>query len=143
MSSTPTMGASNSASGVAMRAENSRLRARWLTKVASGEDSPLDVIAACANGGPALEPLRRLQIKVLLSAQPDWGPKRVRQTISLLRRWCDVKPELATKDMTVSWMLDGKVKGARFRALVDAMTPREAPWAGFPHTGDPGGTQWT
>lgn len=143
MSANRTMGPSTSAAGVAAKAANNLLRARWLTRVASGEITALNVIDSCAQGGPALEPLRRLQINMLLAAQPDWGPKRVRTAMALLRRWCDVNPELPTKSLTVSWVLDGKTKGSRFTVLADVVAPRVAPWPGFPHAADLGGTPWT
>jgi hypothetical protein len=125
MSMTPNLDVANSA-----RAAARIIRARHLLEIAGSTTSVHETLAAATTD--AGRPLLRLTLRQLLMAQPGWGEHRA---AAVLRKVLQVSgaTSIATRKLTVSWVLDSRAGGRRFMALCDAITAKDsAPWPGFP-----------
>lgn len=119
------------------RQEAARIRAVWLTRVASDEASIFDVVrAATASDG---RPLRAIRIKELLRSQQGWGKSRSGAVLAHLRATSKIPRSVPDHRLNVSWLLDNRSRpGLRLSALIDAIDAqgtRSAPWPGFPFQG--------
>lgn len=108
------------------------LRARTLTRVAVGQITPEQVIAAAAK--PNGVPLRRISVRKLLASQPGWGDTRVGRVTDHLRRalpGCPPRP-------TIGWLLDPRVSNPstdRLTEFASVAGPHrvDVPWTGWPY----------
>lgn len=118
----------------AARRGANRRRAEHLSLVATGLLSVHDVVAsACAPEGA---PLLRISLRQLLGAQPDWGKTRV--NAAMARMATLLGEDDASRERTVAWLVDPRVRGARLLAFADATTSDIGPpWPGFPFTPPP------
>lgn len=121
------------------RQDAARIRATWLTRVATGHVGVLDVVVATTR--PGGKPLRAVRVKELLRSQPAWGYSRSGRVMRHLRASAKVAAHVPDRELTLSWLLDNRARdGDRFVALLDALeaqSPRLAPWPGFPYQSPP------
>ena len=113
-------------------AEARRFRAIWMHAIATRRCSVVDLLDAAIQ--PGGEPLRALVLTEVLGAQPGWPPRRARFTVAEVRRMLNVNPELPNRKVTVGWIVDGRTRGVRRRALADALyrSHREPPVPHWP-----------
>jgi hypothetical protein len=109
-----------------------RFRAIWMHALATGRCSVADLLDASTQ--PGGEPLRALVLTEVLSAQPGWSPRHARFSVAEVRRMLKVDPRIANRRITVGWVVDGRTRGIRRRALADALyrSGREAPAPNWP-----------
>lgn len=112
-------------------------RAEWLLSIAQGIlDIPELFETVLANPDSTMS---KITLRELLLTQPRWGKGRAKYILDHIRSTLGV--EIATRDMTVGWLLDRRVAGAsRLLAWVDAFDQRDtAPWVGYPFAPKPEG----
>jgi hypothetical protein len=115
------------------RTEAFEARAEAKISIYQGILTPTDIILeAATEDGHALMNIRLVQ---LLISQPGWGMKRATEAILRICEVLEITVQKPTT-LTVSWLLDQKSGGRRFRAWVDVIEIRtgkvQPPWVGYP-----------
>jgi len=107
-----------------------RQRAEWLIGLDSGLVDPMELIAhSVLDSGRAL---RRLTLRQILTAQPQWGRTRAGEVLTRLHAFTHAQAELS--GLTVGWLVDNRCTGTRFQAWFDVMATNheDPPWPGYP-----------
>lgn len=111
-----------------------RTRSEWIASLYSGVLSVPDLLQAAAGRGPDAAALRRISLRRLLTAQPDWGSARATRVLDHLSGLFGVPEE---RRLNVAWLIDARTDGRRLHAFADALHPRGTPWPGFPLAPEP------
>ena len=83
------------------------------------------------------KPLMRVSLRRLLLASPDYTMKQADHVLNHLCVVLGLPDDEVQKKFNVQWLLDERSGGRRFAAWMDAVSPRDRPWAGWPATPQP------
>jgi hypothetical protein len=107
-----------------------RFRAEWLILINEEMMKPADLLREAAR--PEAKPLMKLSLRQVLLAQPGWGRRKTDTVIDHVSAISGAR--IDRRKITVGWLLDPRAGGRRFAAWLDAFTPKNQPWPGFPYT---------
>ena len=115
-------------------AEARMARSIALSAVTDGKVTVLDIVKAAKRSDGA--PLRRIQVRQLLMAQPGWSKRRAEAMLARLVLGSRVKDPAG---LTIQWLISPRSRKTLLDEFAEALSPRRGspPWEGFPFAPEP------